>query len=175
MAAGNIDISGIQNAVAPTARVLASARRAGINIVYLKMGYRPDLSDLGPPDAPNQVRHLETLGVGRTIKTPDGKEGRVLIRDTWGTDILDSLAPQAADIVMYKHRFSGFYQTELDSVLEKANIKHLIFTGCTTSVWSSRQFGTRLLETITVCCSQIAPASRSVRMHRGVTTTHRFW
>ena len=129
-----IDISGIQNAVAPTARVLASARRAGMSIVYLKMGYRPDLSDLGAPDAPNRIRHLELLGVGQTIKTPDGKEGRVLIRDTWGTDILDGLTPQAADIVIYKNRFSGFYQTELDSVLKKANIKHLIFTGCTTSV-----------------------------------------
>jgi hypothetical protein len=37
-----IDISGIQKAVAPTARVVAFARRAGIRIVYLKMGYRPD-------------------------------------------------------------------------------------------------------------------------------------
>ena len=58
----------------------------------------------------------------------------MLIRDTWGTDIVDGLKPQAADIVIYKHRFSGFYQTELDSILQKATIKHLIFTGCTTSV-----------------------------------------
>jgi ureidoacrylate peracid hydrolase len=69
--------------------------------------------------------------VGQTIKTPDGKDGRVLIRDTWGTDIVDALKPQAADIVLYKHRFSGF---ELDAILQKATIKHLIFTGCTTSV-----------------------------------------
>lgn len=129
-----IDISGIQEAVAPTARVLASARHAGIKIVYLKMGYRPDLSDLGSPDAPNRMRHLEMLGVGQAVKTPDGKEGRVLIRDTWGTDILKELRPQATDVVMYKHRFSGFYETDLDAVLKKAGIKHLIVTGCTTSV-----------------------------------------
>jgi ureidoacrylate peracid hydrolase len=129
-----IDISGIQKAVAPTARVLAFARRAGIKIVYLKMGYRPDLSDLGTPDAPNRVRHLELFGVGQTIKTPRGKDERVLIRDTWGTDIVEELKPQSDDIVMYKHRFSGFYQTELDAVLKQASIKHLIVTGCTTSV-----------------------------------------
>jgi ureidoacrylate peracid hydrolase len=129
-----IDISGIQEAVAPTARVLESARRTGLKIVYLKMGYRPDLSDMGSPDAPNRVRHLEMLGVGQTVKTPDGKEGRVLIRDTWGTDILKELMPQAADVVMYKHRFSGFYETDLDTVLKKEGIKHLIVTGCTTSV-----------------------------------------
>ena len=129
-----IDISGIQKAVAPTARVLESTRRAGIKIVYLKMGYRADLSDLGAPDAPNRVRHLEMLGVGQSVKTPDGRDGRVLVRDTWGTDIVEELKPQSADVVMYKHRFSGFYQTDLDAVLKQSSIKHLIVTGCTTSV-----------------------------------------
>jgi ureidoacrylate peracid hydrolase len=129
-----IDISGIQRAVGPTARVLAAARRMGIKIVYLKMGYRPDLSDLGAPDAKNRMLHLQRLGVGETIEGPDGKEYRVLIRDTWGTDIITELKPQAEDIVMYKHRFSGFYQTDLDLVLKKAGIKHLVVTGCTTSV-----------------------------------------
>jgi ureidoacrylate peracid hydrolase len=129
-----IDISGIQRAVGPTARVLAAARRMGIKIVYLKMGYRPDLSDLGAPDAKNRMLHLQRLGVGETIEAPDGKEYRVLIRDTWGTDIVTELKPQAEDIVMYKHRFSGFYQTDLDLVLKKAGIKHLVVTGCTTSV-----------------------------------------
>jgi ureidoacrylate peracid hydrolase len=129
-----IDISGIHKAVAPTARVLAFVRHAGIKIVYLKMGYRPDLSDLGAPDAPNRVRHLEMLGVGQSVKTPDGRDGRVLIRDTWGTDIVEELKPQSADVVMYKNRFSGFYQTDLDAVLKQSSIKHLVVTGCTTSV-----------------------------------------
>ncbi|MGL3108828.1 isochorismatase family protein [Bradyrhizobium sp. BR 1432] len=43
-ALAGIDISGIRNAIAPTARVLAAARHAGISIIYLKMGFRPDLS-----------------------------------------------------------------------------------------------------------------------------------
>src|SRR3990172_4894814 len=33
-----IDISGIQKAVGPTAKVLAAARKAGVKIIYLKMG-----------------------------------------------------------------------------------------------------------------------------------------
>ena len=40
----------------------------------------------------------------------------------------------SAAIVMYKHRFSGFYQTDLDLELGKAGINHLIVTGCTTSI-----------------------------------------
>jgi ureidoacrylate peracid hydrolase len=128
-----IDISGIRKAIAPTAKVLTSARHAGIRIIYLKMAFRPDLSDLGPPDSPNHLRHLP-LGVGKNIHAPDGRESRILIRDTWNTDIVDELKPLAGDIAIYKHRFSGFYQTDLDSTLRKLGIKHLIITGCTTSV-----------------------------------------
>lgn len=129
-----IDISGIRKAIAPTAKVLQSARQSGIRVVYLKMGYRPDLSDLGAADAPNRVRHLKLFNVGRSIRTPDGKEARVLVRDTWGTDIIDELKPEADDAIVYKHRFSGFYETELDSILKRTAVKHLIVTGCTTSV-----------------------------------------
>lgn len=129
-----IDISMIQKAMGPTARVLASARLAGIKIIYLKMGYRPDLSDLGSRDSVNRVRHLQMMGVGKTIRTPDGRESRILIRDTWNTDVVPELEPQADDVVIYKTRFSGFYQTDLDARLKKLGIKHLIITGCTTSI-----------------------------------------
>ena len=128
-----IDISGIRKAVAPTSKAIELSRESGIKIVYLKMAFRPDLSDLGAPDSPNCLRH-QRLGVGKSIQAPDGRESRILIRDTWNTDILEELKPQAADLVIYKHRFSGFYQTDLDATLRKLGIKYLIITGCTTSV-----------------------------------------
>ena len=129
-----IDITMIQRAVGPAAKVLGSARRAGMKIVYLKMGFRPDLSDLGAPDSVNRVRHLEGFKVGQTILAPDGRESRILIRDNWGTDIVPELKPQGDDIVLYKHRFSGFYETELDATLKRLEVRYLVFTGCTTSV-----------------------------------------
>ena len=129
-----IDISMIQRAIGPTSKVLAAARHAGIQIVYLKMGFRPDLSDLGASDSVNRVRHLEGFKVGQVVRAPDGRKSRILIRDTWGTDIVPELTPQPDDVVVHKHRFSGFYETELDATLRRMNAKHLIFTGCTTSV-----------------------------------------
>ena len=128
-----IDISMICKAVKPTANVLDAARRCGMPIVYLKMAFKPDLSDAGPADSPNLVRHLR-LGVGTTVTAPDGGASRILIRDTWSTDILPELAPAAGDVVVYKHRFSGFFETELDVVLKRKGIKQLIVTGCTTSI-----------------------------------------
>jgi ureidoacrylate peracid hydrolase len=97
------------------------------------MGYRDDLSDLGAPDSVNRTRHLR-FGVGQKIRAPDGRESRILIRDTWNTDIVTELRPQASDIVIYKTRFSGFYETDLDATLKKLEIKYLIVTGVTTSI-----------------------------------------
>ena len=128
-----IDISGIQKAVDPTAKVLDAARKAGVKIVYLKMGYRPDLSDLGASDSVNRVRHLQ-LGVGESVRAPDGSESRILIRDTWNTDIVPELTPHPEDLIIYKTRFSGFYETNLDTRLKQMGIKYLIITGCTTDI-----------------------------------------
>src|SRR5258706_14140296 len=63
-----IDISSIRGAVAPTARVVAAARAAHLPVVYLKMAFRPDLSDAGPIDCPNHARHLFLICVESTIR-----------------------------------------------------------------------------------------------------------
>ncbi len=129
-----INISMIQKVINPTVKVLAAARQAGIKIIYLKMGYHDDLSDLGSEESVNRVRHLTIMHVGDTITAPNGSKNRILVRDNWGTNIIPELTPHADDIVIYKTRFSGFYQTNLDSTLKQLHKKNLIITGCTTSI-----------------------------------------
>ncbi len=128
-----IDISAIQQVVPPTARVMNAARKAGIRVVYLTMEYRPDLSDAGGSESPNWLKH-RPLGVGQGVRAPDGRESRILISGTWNTAILSDLAPEERDIVISKHRYSGFYQTDLDLTLRTIGAKYLVVTGCTTSV-----------------------------------------
>src|SRR6202023_3230146 len=41
---------------------------------------------------------------------------------------------QADDFVIYKHRYSRFYQTDFDSTLRKLGIPYVLIPGCTTSV-----------------------------------------
>jgi ureidoacrylate peracid hydrolase len=130
---GGVDITCIQNVVPATARAISTARQAGMKVIYLKMGFAPDLSDLGSDGAPNRVRHLH-FGVGQPMKTPDGQEGRFLVRDTWGTAIVSELQPMPGDIEIWKTRFSGFFATELDSTLQRLDATQLVFTGCTTSI-----------------------------------------
>jgi nicotinamidase-related amidase len=67
----------------------------------------------------------DALGVGA---------GDFLIEATWNTDIVEELAPQPADVLVSKHRYSGFFETELDDILRARGVKNLIFVGWTTSV-----------------------------------------
>jgi ureidoacrylate peracid hydrolase len=128
-----VDISDIRAVVPPTRRVLEAARRNGIAVVYLKMAFKPDLSDAGAPDTPNWIKHLG-LRAGAKSSAPDGSPSHFLIRDCWNTDILQELTPKPGDLVLYKHRYSGFFQTALDETLRNRSIDTLVFTGCTTSV-----------------------------------------
>ena len=123
----------VRSTIEPIQRVLAAARDAGMPVVYLAMQFAADLSDMGGPQAPNRVRHL-LAGVGQAASAPDGSGSRYLISDTWNTAIIDELAPQDGDIVLPKHRFSGFFETELHALLTARGIESIVFTGCTTSV-----------------------------------------
>jgi ureidoacrylate peracid hydrolase len=132
-ARAGIDISPIRRVIQPIARLVEYTRQVSIPTVYLKMAFREDLSDAGPPDSPNRLKHA-IFRVGTESTAPDGRRSRVLIRDTWNTDVVDELRPASDDVIIYKTRYSGFYRTELDSVLQARGITHLLVTGCTTSV-----------------------------------------
>ncbi len=56
------------------------------------------------------------------------------IKGTKGAEIIDELKPYDNDIIIEKTRYSGFFNTKLDSVLKEKNIKNLILTGLLTNV-----------------------------------------
>jgi ureidoacrylate peracid hydrolase len=104
-----------------------------MTVIYLTMQFEPDLSNAGAPEAPNFLKH-QPLGIGEVVMAPDGRESRTLVSGTWGTEILPELAPDEGDVVVAKHRYSGFFETALDTLLRDRGIESLVFTGCTTSV-----------------------------------------
>ena len=132
-ARAGIPIADIETVVEPIANVLRAARHAGMKVIYLTMQFDRDLSNAGAPDSPNFLKH-KLLGVGEVVAAPDGRQSRTLVEGTWGTEILPELMPEEGDIVVAKHRYSGFFETELDAILRERGIESLVFTGCTTSV-----------------------------------------
>lgn len=97
------------------------------------MGFADDLSDAGNTHSPTWIKHLP-LNVGATVVSPDGEPSRILIRDTWNTDIIAELTPGPDDVVLYKHRYSGFFETPLEAELRGRGVGTILFVGATTSV-----------------------------------------
>jgi len=124
------DISGAPAVVRSIAAILETARAAGLPVVYLQMGYQPDLSDSGGPESPNW--HKE-LGI-RMMNCQPELRGKLVTVGSWDFAIVDELKPQADDLVIVKTRYSGFARTALDAELRARGIRYLFFTGIATNV-----------------------------------------
>lgn len=61
------------------------------------------------------------------------REMKICRPDTWGAEFY-RVAPQAKDLVVTKHRFSGFVGTDLNLVLRARGSESLLMTGVATNV-----------------------------------------
>ena len=94
-------------AIAPTQRLFAAARAAGVPVIYTR-------------------RHADTAGVQSTNRNlRDEKD------DAYA--ILDQLAPKPGELVIYKERASAFFGTPLIAHLRKLGADSLIICGESTS------------------------------------------
>jgi len=125
-----LDISRAPQVISAGRRVLTAARDAGIQVIYLQMGYPADLSTAGGIHSPNP--HKE-LALCLMKKRPD-LEGKLLIWGTWDSEIAEEVPPASGDIVVRKSRYSGFFSTHLDEILRTRDIKTLFFIGVATNV-----------------------------------------
>lgn len=125
-----VDISDAPRVVHSIKTVLDAARAAGVQVVYVQMGYKPDLSNSGGPNSPNF--HKE--GAMRLMNCRPELKGRLLTEGSWDFAIVDDLKPQPDDLIVLKTRYSGFAGTTLDSQLRTRGIRYLFLTGIATNV-----------------------------------------
>ncbi|MDH4150971.1 MAG: cysteine hydrolase [Betaproteobacteria bacterium] len=125
-----IDEKRIGPVIAANQRLLPAARAAGVKVIYLQFGYKPDLSDAGGPHSPNIRKQMAF----RMIRERPQVRDKLIVEGTWGWQIIDQLKPEPGDLVVQKSRYSGFAGTTLESQLRGLDIRHLIFTGVATNV-----------------------------------------
>jgi ureidoacrylate peracid hydrolase len=125
-----VDISGAPGVVRLIAEIVSGARAVNIPIVYLQMGFKPDLSNSGGPESPNWHKELAL----RMMNCRPELKGKLLVEGTWDFEIVDELKPRAEDLVIVKNRYSGFARTSLDSELRRLGTRYLIFAGIATNV-----------------------------------------
>ena len=120
------DVTQLGSIVPTLEELLDFCRQKGLTIIHTLEGHQPDLSDCLPSE---RKRGKGSLTIG-----DEGPMGRILIRGEPGNTIIPELAPLAGEIVIPKPGKGAFYATELQAILQKRGITHLLFTGVTTEV-----------------------------------------
>jgi len=106
------DISSTGPVIANTAKVLSVARQAGMPVIYFQNGWDPEYIEAGGPGSPNWYKSNAL----KTMRKQPELMGSLLAKGTWD------------------YRYSGFTNTNLDSILRNRGIRTLIFTGIATNV-----------------------------------------
>lgn len=90
-------------------RELEKARRAGIPVIYCCDRHEPRDREfeVWPPHA---------------------------VRGTQGAEIIEELRPIKGEPVVAKKTYSAFYRTNLEKILKRLGVKHLILTGVVTNI-----------------------------------------
>lgn len=112
-------------AIVPIARKLLDVcRAADVGIIHTREAYRPDLADC-PPARRRRGEARHRIGDA-------GPLGRILIAGAAGSDIVSSLAPRGAEIVLDKPGKGAFHATPLGEILRFRGTTHLLFAGAQT-------------------------------------------
>jgi len=102
--------------IAPLQRLLPHLREHQVPVIWLNWGNRPDKLNLAP-------------GVLRSFHRQGGPIPPILDKDSGDAEIIEGLIPEPSDIRIDKYRLSGFWDTELDSVLRNLRVQTLLFAG----------------------------------------------
>lgn len=124
------DISGAKGTITNIKKTLDAARAAGVQVIYFQNGWDKDYVEAGGPGSPNWHKSNAL----KTMRKRPELQGQLLAKGTWDYAIVDELQPQPGDILVPKTRYSGFFNTNMDSVLRARGIRNLVFVGIATNV-----------------------------------------
>ncbi|MDO6443117.1 pyrimidine utilization protein B [Marinobacter sp. 2_MG-2023] len=124
------DVSATGPVIQQIKRAIATARAAGIPVIFFQNGWDSEYVEAGGPGSPNWYK---SNALKAMRKAPE-LNGSMLAKGTWDYDLVDELQPQTGDIVIPKPRYSGFFNTAFDSILRSRGIRNLVFTGIATNV-----------------------------------------
>ena len=139
--------------LATAARLLGAARAAGVPVVYTRVAWRPDYSDL----------HANSPLLNIVLQQ------NCLVDGTPGAAITDELAPQDTDHVVTHQRVGGFHDSELDEVLRGLGVETVAFLGVATNASvegtarAASDLGYRVL-VISDACSAATPDAHAASL-----------
>ena len=157
------DLSATRSVIPKMERLLEAARLNGALVCHVGFWTLPEnRSDSGPWLAQRR----------RSTYSSD----KLCIADTEGAEFIDELSPEAGELVIHKHRYSGFKGTDLDMTLRARGIKSIIVTGVSTNVCVESTLRDGFEIGYYAAIVEDATASWDMNLHRATieTVNHRF-
>ncbi|MFC3678411.1 cysteine hydrolase family protein [Ferrovibrio xuzhouensis] len=121
-----IDVTPNTAPIEPLKALVAAFRAQGLPVVWVNWGVRKDLLNISPSLLHAHNKTGDAVDLGSPVP---GTRSEVLRAGSWGAQVVDGLNPGDADIHVTKHRFSGFWDTDLDAILRNLGVKTLFVGG----------------------------------------------
>lgn len=106
---GSLVVPGAKRIVPRLREILEAARSQGVPVIYVADRHRPDDREFSywPPHA---------------------------VAGTWGSEVIQELAPAPGDYIVPKRRYSAFFGTDLDNYLRELEVRKLYLAGVLTNI-----------------------------------------
>lgn len=113
---GSLHAPGSEAAIEPCARLVDRAREAGASVVFTR--------DVHPPEQFDDNQYYDEFD----------RWGEHVVEGSWETELVEGLADHEGELVVVKHTYDAFYQTELEGWLDAHGVTNILFCGTLANV-----------------------------------------
>ena len=113
---GSLYAPGSEDAIEDCVALVELARDAGAAVVYTR--------DVHPPEQFEDAHYYDEFE----------QWGEHVLEGSWDAELVSELSPREEELVVMKHTYDAFHQTNLDGWLSAHNIKNLVFGGTLANV-----------------------------------------
>jgi ureidoacrylate peracid hydrolase len=119
------DVSQAKEMAEHLPKLIEAARAAGVFVVFVRNVYTSE-----------QNFYLSDVWLEQAARKRAGGYTRIRVcaAGSWGGDFYGDVRPKPNDPIVTKHRYSAFYNTDLDTILRANGIRTVVFTGVVTDV-----------------------------------------
>jgi nicotinamidase-related amidase len=133
MAASGQASSRLHAALPPAKAVLDRARRAGVMVIHVRSRYGQDVFNVGSPGQyGNGARPgglVRTLSAAEIDEASDLATADICLPERGDIEFMHGFNPLEQELVVTKHRFSAFCETDLDLLLRSNGIRTVVTMG----------------------------------------------
>ncbi|WP_225333116.1 cysteine hydrolase family protein [Halomicrobium urmianum] len=113
---GSLYAPGSEEAIEPCVELVDRAREAGAVVVFTR--------DVHPPEQFADAHYYDEFE----------RWGEHVLEGSWEAELVDELAPREEDLVVVKHTYDAFHETQLEGWLDAHGIDDLVFCGTLANV-----------------------------------------